>query len=170
MVEMEELKENSFNFVSVFYGEPKRTRARQKMNSNLRYYVHKFILVLSRKKNLTAKRNTCCIQNSPSLFLQAEATRTTTMSSADLATLNMPVEISFIKGMNIPDSDIEYSQWLQSMLQVARLPGGLPIEFRRKVIYLTPVLSQHPQSHINPRLVLSLSVHSSFGLRSPNDT
>lgn len=55
------------------------------------------------------------------------------MSTADAA-LNTAVEISFNKGMNIPDSDIEYRQWLQSMLQVARLPGGLPIEFRRKVI------------------------------------
>lgn len=37
--------------------------------------------------------------------------------------------------MTIPDSASDFNQWLQSMLAVARLPGGLPIEFRRKVDY-----------------------------------
>jgi hypothetical protein len=36
--------------------------------------------------------------------------------------------------MTIPESASDFNQWLQSMLAVARLPGGLPIEFRRKVI------------------------------------
>lgn len=38
--------------------------------------------------------------------------------------------------MTIPESASDFNQWLQSMLSVARLPGGLPIEFRRKVINL----------------------------------
>jgi hypothetical protein len=35
--------------------------------------------------------------------------------------------------MSIPESTSDFNQWLQSMLAVARLPGGMPIEFRRKV-------------------------------------
>lgn len=35
--------------------------------------------------------------------------------------------------MTIPESSSDFRQWLQSMLAVARLPGGLPTEFRRKV-------------------------------------
>jgi hypothetical protein len=35
--------------------------------------------------------------------------------------------------MTVPESTADFNQWLQSMLAVARLPGGLPIEFRRKV-------------------------------------
>lgn len=35
--------------------------------------------------------------------------------------------------MTIPESASDFNQWLQSMLEVARLPGGLPVEFRRKV-------------------------------------
>lgn len=37
--------------------------------------------------------------------------------------------------MTIPESTSDFNQWLQSMLAVARLPGGLPnFEFRRKVV------------------------------------
>lgn len=36
--------------------------------------------------------------------------------------------------MTIPESASDFNQWLQSMLAVARLPGGLPTEFRRKVV------------------------------------
>ncbi|CRK91789.1 CLUMA_CG005420, isoform A [Clunio marinus] len=35
--------------------------------------------------------------------------------------------------MTIPESASDFNQWLQSMLAVARLPGGLPTEFRRKL-------------------------------------
>lgn len=35
--------------------------------------------------------------------------------------------------MTIPDSASDFNQWLQSMLAVARLPGGFQGEFRRKV-------------------------------------
>lgn len=38
--------------------------------------------------------------------------------------------------MTVPESVSDFNQWLQSMLAVARLPGGLPVEFRRKVINL----------------------------------
>ena len=40
--------------------------------------------------------------------------------------------------MTIPESDSDFNQWLQSMLSVARLPEGLPIEFRRKVTTKCP--------------------------------
>ena len=42
--------------------------------------------------------------------------------------------------MTIPESASDFNQWLQSMLAVARLPGGLPLEFRRKVDYLNKLL------------------------------
>jgi hypothetical protein len=39
-----------------------------------------------------------------------------------------------IKIMNIPESASDFNQWLHAMKMVARLPGGMPPEFRRKVI------------------------------------
>jgi hypothetical protein len=38
-----------------------------------------------------------------------------------------------IKIMNIPDNANDFNQWLNAMKMVARLPGGMPPEFRRKV-------------------------------------
>lgn len=35
--------------------------------------------------------------------------------------------------MTIPESNPEFNQWLDAMKMVSRLPGGMPIEFRRKV-------------------------------------
>ncbi|XP_058814152.1 uncharacterized protein LOC131678032 [Topomyia yanbarensis] len=35
--------------------------------------------------------------------------------------------------MGIPDSQSDYNQWLHAMKMVARLPGGIPVEFRRKL-------------------------------------
>lgn len=43
--------------------------------------------------------------------------------------------------MTIPESASDFHQWLQSMLAVARLPGGLPIEFRRKVVFQLVLLN-----------------------------
>lgn len=42
--------------------------------------------------------------------------------------------------MSIPESASDFNQWLQSMLAVARLPGGLPTEFRRKVVNSIAIL------------------------------
>lgn len=49
---------------------------------------------------------------------------------------NLPTDTSTTESsrMTIPESASDFNQWLQSMLAVARLPGGLPIEFRRKVL------------------------------------
>lgn len=35
--------------------------------------------------------------------------------------------------MTIPEAASDFNQWLHAMKMVARLPGGMPIEFRRKV-------------------------------------
>lgn len=34
--------------------------------------------------------------------------------------------------MTIPEATSDFNQWLHAMKMVARLPGGMPIEFRRK--------------------------------------
>lgn len=34
--------------------------------------------------------------------------------------------------MTIPEAASDFNQWLHAMKMVARLPGGMPIEFRRK--------------------------------------
>lgn len=38
-----------------------------------------------------------------------------------------------LKRMGIPDTHADFKQWLHAMKMVARLPGGMPAEFRRKV-------------------------------------
>ncbi|XP_062701985.1 uncharacterized protein LOC109622744 isoform X2 [Aedes albopictus] len=38
-----------------------------------------------------------------------------------------------LKKMGIPDSQSDFNQWLHAMKMVARLPGGMPPEFRRKL-------------------------------------
>lgn len=48
--------------------------------------------------------------------------------------------------MTVPDSASDFHQWLQSMLAVARLPGGLPTEFRRKVV--NQLHSSSPELHV----------------------
>lgn len=35
--------------------------------------------------------------------------------------------------MSIPESTSDFKDWLEGIKMVARLPGGMPIEFRRKV-------------------------------------
>lgn len=35
--------------------------------------------------------------------------------------------------MGIPDAESDFNQWLHAMKMVARLPGGMPPDFRRKV-------------------------------------
>ncbi|EAT33292.1 AAEL014425-PA [Aedes aegypti] len=38
-----------------------------------------------------------------------------------------------LKKMGVPDSQSDFNQWLHAMKMVARLPGGMPPEFRRKL-------------------------------------
>ncbi|XP_062539020.1 serine-rich adhesin for platelets [Armigeres subalbatus] len=38
-----------------------------------------------------------------------------------------------LKKMGIPDTQSDFNQWLHAMKMVARLPGGMPPEFRRKL-------------------------------------
>ncbi|XP_058468020.1 serine-rich adhesin for platelets isoform X2 [Malaya genurostris] len=38
-----------------------------------------------------------------------------------------------LKKMGIPDTQTDFNQWLHAMKMVARLPGGMPTEFRRKL-------------------------------------
>lgn len=38
--------------------------------------------------------------------------------------------------MTIPEAASDFNQWLHAMKMVARLPGGMPLEFRRKVSVL----------------------------------
>ncbi|XP_039450504.1 serine-rich adhesin for platelets isoform X2 [Culex pipiens pallens] len=38
-----------------------------------------------------------------------------------------------LKRMGIPDTHADFKQWLHAMKMVARLPGGMPAEFRRKL-------------------------------------
>ncbi|XP_055618343.1 serine-rich adhesin for platelets isoform X2 [Toxorhynchites rutilus septentrionalis] len=38
-----------------------------------------------------------------------------------------------LKKMGIPDAQSDFNQWLHAMKMVARLPGGMPSEFRRKL-------------------------------------
>lgn len=35
--------------------------------------------------------------------------------------------------MAIPESTSDFKDWLEGIKMVARLPGGMPVEFRRKV-------------------------------------
>jgi hypothetical protein len=35
--------------------------------------------------------------------------------------------------MTIPESTSDFKDWLEGIKMVARLPGGMPVEFRRKV-------------------------------------
>lgn len=41
-----------------------------------------------------------------------------------------------LKRMGIPDTHADFKQWMHTMKMVARLPGGMPAEFRRKVYIL----------------------------------
>jgi hypothetical protein len=67
------------------------------------------------------------------LIFPDEAALTTVKIESASQSSSLAAEAALNSRMNIPDSDSEYRQWLQSMLQVARLSGGLPTEFRRKV-------------------------------------
>lgn len=35
--------------------------------------------------------------------------------------------------VTIPESTSDFKDWLEGIKMVARLPGGMPVEFRRKV-------------------------------------
>lgn len=37
--------------------------------------------------------------------------------------------------MSVSTTTSDFSQWLHAMKMVARLPGGIPPEFRKKVLY-----------------------------------
>lgn len=37
--------------------------------------------------------------------------------------------------VTIPESTSDFKDWLEGIKMVARLPGGMPVEFRRKVCF-----------------------------------
>lgn len=60
--------------------------------------------------------------------------------------------------MTIPESTSDFKDWLEGIKMVARLPGGMPIEFRRKV-------RKSPEKQLRTNCDLSSAPPCSYGLR-----
>lgn len=52
---------------------------------------------------------------------------------ADSGGVKLPSPCGTVTKMGVPDADSDFNQWLHAMKMVARLPGGMPPDFRRKV-------------------------------------
>lgn len=52
---------------------------------------------------------------------------------ADSGGVKLPSPCGTVTKMGIPDAESDFNQWLHAMKMVARLPGGMPPDFRRKV-------------------------------------
>lgn len=70
-------------------------------------------------------------------YLDADDSSIKSTTTTD-STINMPNIVSSTESrMAIPESAADFKDWLEGIKMVARLPGGMPVEFRRKVISLT---------------------------------
>uniref|UniRef100_A0A336LYT1 CSON006250 protein n=1 Tax=Culicoides sonorensis TaxID=179676 RepID=A0A336LYT1_CULSO len=54
-------------------------------------------------------------------------------NEADSGGVTLPSPCGTVTKMGIPDAESDFNQWLHAMKMVARLPGGMPPDFRRKL-------------------------------------
>ena len=88
------------------------------------------------------------------LSLQSQPSRLTReVPNSSLLMAGQDAKIRFsVEPPSSTSQDSGFQQWLDAMRMVARLPGGVPPEFRRKVRELSYAQPQQPNGRIHRRL------------------